>query len=294
MGGWLTGWGARAWFLHAPILEPPVCATTLLNRLNLPETAVVDRSRIVAGGAGWLADPAQVADDPCCDALDGARIDPDQPDAGGPHAQSLEDWQMATTPTWITLVTASSFGGLITGSVTFLATVITLRNTNRVANDRWDREWDREQARWTHEDAVRSSERTQQRLAASYLEVLRMVEQAGQWIEDSIGEWRIAAEPDELVDPDRVMMPRPAITDQAIIKAHLAAFGSDNVRRLYKTWRDITDEIEDQLTELRAIDDLDDIHDGDDQLVHLTALHPKERDARQALADAIAEELGHR
>lgn len=152
--------------------------------------------------------------------------------------------------------------------------------------------------------------RTQQRLAELYLEVLRTVEREGQWIEDSIRKWEIAAEPDEfVVDPDRVM-PRPAISDQAVSKAHLAAFGSDNVRRLYKMWRDITDEIEDQLTELAVIDGwLDDIQqketpgvprsgsfvrEADDQFVQLTALHPKERAARQGLADAITEELGHR
>jgi hypothetical protein len=176
---------------------------------------------------------------------------------------------------------------------------------------RWSRERDREKAAWAREDAARSEERTQQRLADSYLEVLHIVEREGQWIADSIRKWKIAAKPDEfVVDLDRVMMPRPAITDQAVINAHLAACGSDNVRRLYKVWRDVTDQIGDQLTELTAIDDwLDDIqrkenpgvprsgsfvHDADDQFVQLKALHPDERAARLALADAIAGELGHR
>jgi hypothetical protein len=207
---------------------------------------------------------------------------------------------MATTPTWITLVTASSFGGLITGFVTFLATVITLRNTNRVADDRWDREWDREQARWAREDAVRSSERTQQRLAGSYLEVLRIAEREGQWAGASIRNWEIAAEEAKAVpDPDhrpapgfeRITMPEPAVTDRATIAAHLAAFGSDNVRTHYDAWRSAIDEIMVELAVLRAI--------SDDAFPEVPSpqnptLLPNEHRARQELADAIAKELGHR
>ncbi len=34
-----------------------------------------------------------------------------------------------------------------------------------------------------------------------------------------------------------VRIPELTVTDKAIIAAHLAAFGSDNVRKLYQTWR---------------------------------------------------------
>jgi hypothetical protein len=36
----------------------------------------------------------------------------------------------------------------------------------------------------------------------------------------------------------RVKLPEPAVTDQPTIAAHLAAFGSKNVRGLYQAWRD--------------------------------------------------------
>ncbi len=171
---------------------------------------------------------------------------------------------------------------------------------------RWSRERDREEAAWAREDAARSEERTQQRLADSYLEVLRIVEREGQWAEASITNWKLAAEEAE-VEPNpearnwlpgfkRVKVPEPAVTDRATIAAHLAAFGSENVRRLYQTWRYTTTAIDTEEDALRwdadqnypyppSLDDLKRLRD---------VLHPNEHAARQALADAIAEELGHR
>ncbi|MGH3898461.1 MAG: hypothetical protein ACRDTA_09440 [Pseudonocardiaceae bacterium] len=127
--------------------------------------------------------------------------------------------------------------------------MLTQRNANRREDIRWDREREREQARWAREEAARSYERTQQRLADSYLEVLRIVEREGQWVEASITNWKIAAEEqaeygiDALMAGNTVtgyervkMPPEPAVTDRATIAAHLAAFGSTNVRRFYQDW----------------------------------------------------------
>ena len=41
-----------------------------------------------------------------------------------------------------------------------------------------------------------------------------------------------------------VEMPEPAVTDRATIAAHLAAFGSANVRSLYQAWRSAITAIE--------------------------------------------------
>jgi hypothetical protein len=86
--------------------------------------------------------------------------------------------------------------------------------------------------------------RTHQRLAESYLEVLRIVEREGQWIEARITNMKIAIEewatvgagavtnPEQFEEAgsDRVNMPpEPAVTDRAAIAAHLAAFGSPKV-----------------------------------------------------------------
>lgn len=89
------------------------------------------------------------------------------------------------------------------------------------------------------------------------------------------------------------MVPAPAVTDRSTAKAHLAAFGSPNVCRLYDAWRPIMDEIEDENEKLEFM-----AKDGQEpspgELAHLQdALRRQERPARQALADAIASELPH-
>ncbi|MGH3800196.1 MAG: hypothetical protein ACRDTD_08720 [Pseudonocardiaceae bacterium] len=85
--------------------------------------------------------------------------------------------------------------------------------------------------------------------------------------------------------------PKPAVTDRATIGAHLAAFGSDNVRTLYKAWRSTIEEIVIEVTVLKAI--------AEDSFPEVPrpqnpTLLPNEHRARQELADAIAKELGHR
>lgn len=198
---------------------------------------------------------------------------------------------MATTPVWVSLVVA--FLGLA-------GIVLTQYLANRREDIRWQREGQREQTRWTHEDAARSHERAQQRLADSYLEVLRLVEREGQWIEASITNWKIAAEedPDDRVNGHglpRVKVPEPAITDRATIAAHLAAFGSARVHELYQAWRFTVTAIntEDDMLDAYAAENYPEGPSLDD-LKRLDELGVQERAERQGLADAIAKELGHR
>lgn len=145
--------------------------------------------------------------------------------------------------------------------------------------------------------------RTQQRLAESYLEVLRIVEREGQRVEASITNWKLAAEEAEF-EPnpgfrdympgfERVKVPEPAVTDRATAAAHLAAFGSANVRRLYQFWRSTIAAIDTELDLLHR--DATPAGPSLDEVKHLQdVLHRNERGARQALADAIADQLGHR
>ncbi|MGH3900864.1 MAG: hypothetical protein ACRDTA_21995 [Pseudonocardiaceae bacterium] len=200
--------------------------------------------------------------------------------------------------TWISLaVGLLALGGAL-GSAW-----LTQRNANHREDIRWDREREREQARWAHEEAARSDERTRQRLADSYLEVLRIVEREGQWVEASITNWTLAAEEQAVFGPDpdyagrpgfeRVKMLEPAVTDRATIAAHLAAFGSANVCGLYQAWRSTITAIDTEESkhrwntdqaypEVPSLDDLKHLQD---------VLHRNERAARQALANAIAKEL---
>jgi hypothetical protein len=197
---------------------------------------------------------------------------------------------MATTPIWVPLVIA--FIGL--GGV-----MLTQYWASRREDTRWRREREHEQARWAHEDNVRSNERTYQRLADSYLEVLRLVERKGQWIEVHITNFMLAVADQDDNSPYRAadfqwveMPPEPAATDRATIAAHLA-FGSPNVRRLYEDWRSTLTKIDIEEDGIRrAFDDISGKGPNLDALKELEVLQPKERDARQALADAIAKELG--
>jgi hypothetical protein len=163
--------------------------------------------------------------------------------------------------------------------------------------------------RWTtrQNEKLAREQRTQQRLAESYLEVLRIVEREGQWVEAGIRitNWETAAEDAGfVVDPGdkgcvpgfkQIKPPELTSTDKAIISGHLAVFGSDDVRRFYQSWRSTIAAIGTEIVVLRSI--TDEYPDGPDhdQVGRLRdELYPTERAARQALADAIAEELGHR
>lgn len=91
-------------------------------------------------------------------------------------------------------------------------------------------------------------------------------------------------------------MPEPAVTDRATIAAHLAAFGSDKVRKLYQAWRSTITAIDTEEQVLRWICD-ENYPEGPglDRLKKLLeVLQPTEVAARQALANAVAEELVHR
>jgi hypothetical protein len=72
--------------------------------------------------------------------------------------------------------------------------------------------------------------RTQQRLAESYLEVLRIVKREGQWIEAITTNREIDTAEEAQWDPvmlaERVKLPEPVVTDRAVIAAHLAALFS--------------------------------------------------------------------
>jgi hypothetical protein len=126
--------------------------------------------------------------------------------------------------------------------------------------------------------------------------VLRIVEREGQWVEASVTNWTVAVQEHKYGPLKGVEMPEPAVTDQATIAAHLAAFGSANVRSLHQAWRSAITAIETEEAALRW--KVNDDYPGPRSIRDLNGspevLQPEELAVRQALADAIAEELGHR
>jgi hypothetical protein len=86
-------------------------------------------------------------------------------------------------------------------------------------------------------------------------------------------------------------VPELDITDRPTAAAHLAAFGSDNARRLYQTWLSATQEIRNELWYLDDVAiNVEELWLRDLRRLR-DELQPNERRARQALADAIAKEL---
>lgn len=146
--------------------------------------------------------------------------------------------------------------------------------------------------------------RTYQRLADSYLEVLRLVEREAKWAEGNIERVQLAVTnvksirkemieigdnlPENWHATQRWSVKDPestVIADRLTIKAYLAAFASETVRGLYDTWRDV----------VTAIDKVLDHFPYDEKMVgDLRVLQPQESAARQVLANAIGEELGRR
>jgi hypothetical protein len=92
-------------------------------------------------------------------------------------------------------------------------------------------------------------------------------------------------------------VPKPAVADRATAAAVLAAFGSTTVRSCHAEWRSAADSLGGLINDIH----IDFSMNGppysvsDDNMKKLTEdLQPKERSARQTLAEAVASELGHR
>lgn len=141
-------------------------------------------------------------------------------------------------------------------------------------------------------------QRIQLRAADGYLEVLKLAEREGQWLDAMTYNLGLDSEALHYGAVERVNVPEPAVTDKATASALIAAFASAGVRARHVEWRASADQF-------RA--DVDGIIIGltlsgdplptvaEQFMKRLTDdLQPKERAARQALAEAVATELGHR
>jgi hypothetical protein len=98
-------------------------------------------------------------------------------------------------------------------------------------------------------------------------------------------------------------VPKPAVTDRATAAALIAAFASGPVREAHAAWRQAADLLDVGLKSIEMY--LAEREAGarpysgflvpKERLKELTEdLHPKEEGTRKALAEAVAEELGHR
>jgi hypothetical protein len=145
--------------------------------------------------------------------------------------------------------------------------------------------------------AVTQETLRQQRLADAYLELLRLVEQEGQWVEAKVSNLVTASE-DELGIFKRMHVPTPDLADRSTAAALLAAVGSREVRLKHERWRKSVTTFEDAFAALQwehqEHGDPREPLTADDLFALVHEVHPVEQAARSELAEAIARELGHR
>jgi hypothetical protein len=136
--------------------------------------------------------------------------------------------------------------------------------------------------------------RTQQRLAEAYADVLRIVEREGLYLFAKVCNSVAAAIESEYDPIPRMQVAPPQLTDQASVTALLAAFGSDDVRNKYNGWRGAVDgvnEAEDIMLWNWREDGDPDGPPQEDDLRRLGERHAVEIGARSDLANLIADEL---
>lgn len=139
--------------------------------------------------------------------------------------------------------------------------------------------------------------RVQQRLADSYLDILKIVEREGLWLRAQLHNWEAASKEDQYDPIPRMRVPPPELTDQATVSALLATFGSGRVREHYEAWRLTVVPVRDADADLRwNMQESGDpnAEPSDEDLSRLQVAHRAQVTARQALAEAVAGELGHR
>lgn len=139
--------------------------------------------------------------------------------------------------------------------------------------------------------------RVQQRLADSYLDVLKIVEREGLWLRAQFYNWEAASKEDDYDPIPRMKVPPPELSDQATVSALLATFGSQQVRDRYEAWRSSVQKLQDANANLNW--NMQEVGDPDAQpsaedLLPMQIAQEAQVKARQALAQAVAFELGHR
>lgn len=136
--------------------------------------------------------------------------------------------------------------------------------------------------------------RTQQRLAEAYADVLRIVEREGLYLFATVSNW-VAAAVEERYDPiTRMQVPAPQLTDRASVAALLAAFGSDGVREKYDGWRGAVEGVQeaDDIVRWNCQESGDpNARPDKDDLRRIGERHDAEVIARRDLANVIADEL---
>ena len=152
---------------------------------------------------------------------------------------------------------------------------------------------------WTARQSARLAreQRVQQRSADGYLQVLQLAEQEAQWLDACVHNFGLDEQDLHYGAVERIDVPKPVVSDRATASVVLAAFGSARVRARHVAWRSAADSFGELVNYIIIDFNLNGppYTVSDKDMKTLTEnLQPKERAARQALAEAVASELGHR
>jgi hypothetical protein len=134
--------------------------------------------------------------------------------------------------------------------------------------------------------ATAKEARVQQRLENAYIELLDMTERAGQWVQ--------TVYPMINTMPPQSDPPLPTLAEQAHTEAVVRAFGSNEVRAHTETWRDLVRQVILTVEQVKWEEGQPTQHSQPSPRLTLEQLRGEERTAREALADQVAVELGHR
>lgn len=142
-----------------------------------------------------------------------------------------------------------------------------------------------------HAASLAKEERVQRRLEETYLALLDMAERMGQWAQ--------MVRPMMDTIPPQSVPPLPGLPEQANVSGRVGVFGSEDVRSKMRAWLAVVREMisNDGLIELERMDAESGKrpdYDWGKPRREIGELRPRERDARQALTDQVASELGHR
>jgi hypothetical protein len=148
--------------------------------------------------------------------------------------------------------------------------------------------------RLQHERTMAHDAREQERRGNAYVRLLTVVERSGQWAQ--------MVKPMLDSDPPQPVRPLPDLDEQAEAMALVNAFGSDEIRQSFKSWRDL---VWDMIWAVAEIDREEEsakreesgkryrpeTSDGAEAYERLFKLRPAEDEVRQVLARLIRAEL---
>jgi hypothetical protein len=156
--------------------------------------------------------------------------------------------------------------------------------TGKQARDQAERQ---ATARLGHERTMAREARQQERLASAYVRLLGMVERMGQWAQ--------MVKPIMDTNPPRPDRPLPDLDEQAEAEAVVNAFGSDEVREAFESWRKVIEEMVMAVNVsnlVQAYKRNEDMSGGSgEEYLKLHELRQPEAEARGALARQINQEL---